>query len=164
MRFQSYPSFRANLQNSTFCAIFVLLNSSINNFKSQEDFIIPILSVYGIPTEIDKKELEIFSELMRQRTAAVEELKIKKDQVSIFFPQDLMPQGLGEEIIIFIDGLTEKPERTEKVKRMLVLNLVDEAHMSFPKATLIECIIRPYTISGFGKINESDGGFWGDVR
>lgn len=123
----------------------------------------PILIVYGIPTETDKKDLEIFSELMRQRVANIEALGIKKEQVSIFFPQDLMSQGLGEEIIIFIDGLTEKPERTEKVKKDLVLNLVDEAHQSFPKATLIECIIRPYTMSGFGKI-EPDGGFWGDIR
>lgn len=123
----------------------------------------PILIVYGVPTETDKQTLEIFSELMRQRTADIEELGIKKEQVSIFFPSDLMTQGLGEEIIVFIDGLTEKPERTEKVKKKLVLNLVDEAHQSFPKATLVECIIRPYTMSGFGKI-EADGGFWGDVR
>jgi len=45
----------------------------------------------------------------------------------------------------------------------LVLNLVDEAHQSFPKATLVECIIRPYVMSGYGKL-ESDGGFWGDTR
>lgn len=123
----------------------------------------PILIVYGIPTEMDKETLEIFSELMRQRTAGIEELKIEKEQVSIFFPSDLMAQGLGEEIIVFIDGLTEKPERTEKVKKQLVLNLVDEVHQTFPKAALVECIIRPYVMSGFGKL-ESDGGFWGDVR
>ncbi|HZJ41985.1 MAG TPA: hypothetical protein VFD51_03145 [Patescibacteria group bacterium] len=123
----------------------------------------PILIVYGIPTETDKETLEIFSDLMRQRAADIEDLGIKKEQVSIFFPQDLMAKGLGEEIIIFIDGLTEKPERTEKVKKQLVLNLVDEVHQSFPKATLIECIIRPYVMSGFGKL-ESDGGFWGDTR
>ena len=123
----------------------------------------PILIVYGIPTETDKETLEIFSELMRQRTADIEELGIKKEQVSIFFSSDLMAQELGEEIIIFIDGLKEKPERTEKVKRRLVLNLVDEAHQSFPKATLVECIIRPYVMSGFGKL-QSDGDFWGDTR
>lgn len=123
----------------------------------------PILIVYGIPTETDQETLEIFSELMRQRTAGIEELGIKKEQVSIFFPSDLMAQGLGEEVIVFIDGLTEKPERTEKVKRQLVLNLVDEVHQSFPKATLVECIIRPYVMSGYGKL-EGDGGFWGDTR
>ena len=123
----------------------------------------PILIVYGIPTETNKETLEIFSEFMRQRTADIEELGIKKEKVSIFFPQDLMAQGLGEEIIVFVDGLTEKPERTEQVKRKLVLNLVDEAHQSFPEATLIECIIRPYVMSGYGKL-KSDGCFWGDTR
>lgn len=124
----------------------------------------PILIVYGIPTETDQKDLEIFSELMRQRAADITGLEIKKEQVSIFFPQDFMAHGLGEEIIIFVDGLTEKPERTDNVKRMLILNLVDEAHQSFPKATLVECIIRPYVMSGFGKLNESDDIFWGDIR
>ncbi len=123
----------------------------------------PILIIYGTPTETEQATLEIFAELMRQRAADVEELGIKKEQVSIFFPSDLMSQGLGEEIIVFVDGLTEKPERTEKVKRKLVLNLVDEVHQSFPNASLVECIIRPYTMSGFGKL-ENDGGFWGDVR
>lgn len=123
----------------------------------------PILIVYGVPTETDTKDLEIFSELMRQRVADVEELNIGVERVSIFFPQDLMAKGLGEEIIIFVDGLTEKPERTDNVKKKLVLNLVSEAHDSFPKATLIECIIRPYIMYGYGKINASDGGFWGDV-
>lgn len=123
----------------------------------------PVLIVYGIPTETNKETLEIFSEFMRKRTADIEELGITKEQVSIFFPSDLMSQGLGEEIIIFVDGLMEKPERTEKVKRQLVLNLVDEAHQSFPRATLVECIIRPYVMSGYGKL-QSDGAFWGDTR
>ncbi len=123
----------------------------------------PILTVHGTPNEMSQQELEIFSELMRNRVASVNDLGLTKEQVSIFFPQDLMSKGLGEEIIIFVDGLTEKPKRTENVKKMLVLNLIDEAHQSFPKATLIECIIRPYSMSGFGKL-ESDGGFWGDVR
>ncbi len=109
----------------------------------------PILIVYGIPTETDKETLEIFSDLMCQRAADIADLRIKREQVSIFFPQNLMTKGLGEEIIVFIDGLTEKPERTEKVKRRLVLDLVDEVHQTFPKAALVECIIRPYVMSGF---------------
>jgi len=102
----------------------------------------PILIVYGIPTETDKKDLEIFSELMRQRTADIEELGIKKEQVSIFFPQDLMSQGLGEEIIIFVEGLFEKPERTNEIKKLLVISLIDQARDSFPKTNLIECLLR----------------------
>jgi hypothetical protein len=50
------------------------------------------------------------------------------------------------------------------VKRKLAMNLVDEAHQSFPKAGLIECIIRPLTSEQgyfYGKL-QSDGSFWGD--
>lgn len=100
---------------------------------------------------------------MRHRTAGIEELKIRVGQVTVFFPQDLMPKGLEEEIIIFIDGLTEKPERTEEVKRKLVLSLILQTYVCFPKSTLIECIIRPYSMSGVGKPG-SDGRFWSRLR
>lgn len=122
----------------------------------------PILIIHGIPTETNKEELSIFCELMRQRTASISDLKIKKEQVSVFFPKDLMSEGLGEEIIIFVEGLKESPERTENVKRMLIHHLIDEAHCSFPKAALIECIIKPYVMAGFGK--ESDNCFFSDIR
>jgi hypothetical protein len=76
-----------------------------------------------------------------------------------------MSQGLGEEIIIFVEGLLEKPERTDDVRKKLALNLVDEAHQSFPKTALIECIVRHNPRQGFcsGKIQE-DGTFWGDFK
>ncbi|HOZ53566.1 MAG TPA: hypothetical protein PK142_02720 [bacterium] len=122
----------------------------------------PILIIYGIPTETNEEDLNIVCELMRQRIASVRELKIEKEQVSVFFPKDLMSKGLGEEIIIFVEGLKESPERTENVKRMLIYHLIDGAHCLFPKATLIECIIKPYVMAGFGK--ESDNCFFSDIR
>jgi hypothetical protein len=75
----------------------------------------------------------------------------------------LLSEGLGEEIIIFVEGLFETPERTDEVRKKLAMNLVDEAHQSFLKANLIECIVRPLNPKqGFcsGKVQE-DGGFWG---
>jgi hypothetical protein len=37
---------------------------------------------------------------------------LARAQVSVFFPMDLLQKGIGEEIIIFVDGLLKKPERT----------------------------------------------------
>lgn len=123
----------------------------------------PILLIYGIPTKTSQKDLEIFSGLMRQRTAGIKELKITKEQVSIFFQPDLMARNSGEEIIVFVEGLTEKPERNDEVKRTLILNLIDEIHQSFPKTTLVECLIRPYTKSGSGKLQKDENAFWIDI-
>ncbi|MCK9439577.1 hypothetical protein M0Q39_05975 [Patescibacteria group bacterium] len=125
----------------------------------------PILIVYGIPTETDKGTLEIFSELMRNRAADIEELGITKEQVSIFFPSDLMAQGLGEEIIIFVEGLVfENPDGASKINKKIVTNLVDEAHQSFPKTRVIECIVRPLNAkqSFCSAKLQQDGTFWGD--
>jgi hypothetical protein len=125
----------------------------------------PILIVYGIPTETDKEILENFSELMRKRAVDIEELGITKEQVSIFFPSDLMAQGLGEEIIIFVEGLVfENPDGASKINKKIVTNLVDEAHQSFPKTRVIECIARPLNAKqGFCSAKlQQDGTFWGD--
>lgn len=84
---------------------------------------------------------------MRQKVADIEELGLKKDQVSIFFPRDLMSQGLGEEIIVFVEGLMEKPERTNAVRRRLATNLIDEVSQSFLKTNTIECFVRPFNVN-----------------
>jgi hypothetical protein len=126
----------------------------------------PILVIYGIPAETHQGDLQIFAQFMKNRVADVEELKIKPEQVTIFCPQDLMNQGLGEEIIVFVESLFERPERTDEVKKKLAMNLVDEVHLSFPRAELIECIIRPLTQEQgyfYGKL-QPDGGFWGDGK
>lgn len=123
----------------------------------------PVLIIYGIPTEMDGQALRTFSDIMRRTASNVKELKITEDQVSVFLPTDLMPKRLGKEIIVFVDGLTEKPERTEKVLKELVLDLIDEVHQSFPEAELVECIIRPYILSGFGRLGPNNS-FRSDIR
>lgn len=121
----------------------------------------PVIIIHGLPADTDQKLLENFFKFIRQKVAGIEELKIVKEQVSVFFPQSLMSKGSGEEIIIFVEDLFERPERTEYVKKKLAKELVDVAHLVFPKTTLIECIVRSLDPKqGFcsGKIQE-DGLF-----
>ena len=75
--------------------------------------------VYGVPETVEKTELESLIGQIQRGVASVQELKLNKDQVTVFFPKDLVPAGLGEEIIIFIKGLIGYSERTPAVKRKL---------------------------------------------
>ena len=104
----------------------------------------PIVFVYGIPDEFaeGKVEKDLFPALLKAVTD-VKELGLQGDQVTIFFPLDKMEKGLGEEIIIFVEGIFEKPERTEDVRKHLAQNLGRAAKSHFPKA-MVECFIRPF--------------------
>ncbi len=104
----------------------------------------PILVVYGIPVDTAQKELESFCQNLISAVYMMPELELKPSDVSVFFPQDLMHSGLGEEIIIFVEGLFEKPERTEDVRQKLAQDLVTVACKYFPRSNLIECLIRPF--------------------
>ena len=116
----------------------------------------PIIIVYGIPSS--KKEsydLEHFCNALIQRTCSIKELNLTKEQVSCFFPADLMNNGLGEEIIMFVEGLFEKPERTEEVRKVLSDKLAECGRKFFPDADLIECLIHPFNPkSGFASISK----------
>ena len=78
----------------------------------------PVLLVYGMPHSIGP-QLPQLCQCLRDTVAAVPELKITDRSVSVFFPTDLCQEGLGEELICFVQGLCAKPERTQRVKRTL---------------------------------------------
>ncbi|PKM91718.1 hypothetical protein CVU82_00730 [Candidatus Falkowbacteria bacterium HGW-Falkowbacteria-1] len=115
----------------------------------------PIIIVYGISEKEDSAFLEMFIDLVRSKVASIEELKIKKEQVSVFLQRDLVVKGLGEEIIIFVEGLISRPERTEEVKKKLAMELVIKVNESFPKTLFVDCIIKPLSsgdICAYGEI------------
>jgi len=105
----------------------------------------PIIFVYGLPLTVKQPELEKFCDELREETCSVPELKLVKDQVSAFFPPDLMNTGLGEEIIMFVEGLFDKPEeRTEDVRKTLAEKLAACGRKFFPDANLVECFVKPF--------------------
>ena len=104
----------------------------------------PIIIVYGISLKAKLPDLEKFCDTLIQRTASVKELKLTKNDVSCFFPSDLMSTGLGKEIIIFVEGLFETPERTEEVRALLADKLAECGKKFFPKADLVECFVKPF--------------------
>ena len=104
----------------------------------------PVLVIYGISEQMSRK-LEEFTETLINTVAySVAELQIETSDVSVFYPKDWMPRGLGEELIIFVDGLFDKPERTEAVRGRLAEAITETAYEFFPQTGLIECFIRPF--------------------
>ncbi|MBU1102822.1 hypothetical protein KJ853_04200 [Patescibacteria group bacterium] len=69
--------------------------------------------------------------------------------MTCLFPPDLMLYGLGEEIIVEIDGLFAKPERTLEVCHRLAACVGSAIKNLYPKAK-VECFITNfYPAQGF---------------
>lgn len=85
----------------------------------------PVLIVYGIPGEIDQKELDKLTETLR---SIVKEKAQPVGRILVFFPTDLKQQRSGEEIACFVNGL---PNRQ---KALLVANAIYVALADFAKS------------------------------
>jgi hypothetical protein len=103
----------------------------------------PIITVCGLPVYLGEDQLQSLTHRFVERIVSVEELKLTEKDITIFFPANRMMQVLGEEIIIFIDGLFEKPERTPAVRYRLSNELGLTAKHNFPDA-LVEVIPRSF--------------------
>ena len=105
----------------------------------------PILTIHGVPEDMPKKALERYWKDLRKEVASIPELNLKAEQVSAFFPSDRLSTGLGEEIIIFVDGLFERPDRTTEVQNELAGALVKITAKHFRRnPLLVECFVRSF--------------------
>lgn len=107
----------------------------------------PVIVVFGLPGEIDEETIENVYENLAAVVLQVEELRLQKHQITFFFPPDRMKMDLGKEIVIFVFGLTDKPERTEAVRNQLASNLMNQMKLNFPDAKLVECFVYPFNLA-----------------
>jgi hypothetical protein len=110
-----------------------------------------IVKVFGIPAEMQEPEIGGLYRRLVEATVEVKKLGLTDRQIAVFFPSDRMKMGLGKEIIIFVEGLFEKPERTEEVRNRLARALGETAREVFPNATVVECLINSF---------KPQAGFW----
>jgi len=112
----------------------------------------PVAKVYGLPEMKEEALVELYETILTA-IVSVKELNLRESDITVFFPTDMMKKGLGDEIIIFVDGLFEKPERTKKVKDRLAQTIVaftrfffsrtgKKANIKEPK--LVECFVRSF--------------------
>ena len=101
----------------------------------------PVIFVHGTPANVAGHTLEKVLEGLQRAVASIEELKITKDQVTVFFPPDRVEKGLGEELIVMIEGLYARPERTAGVLNRLAQKCAQVVHEHF-RSALVECFVQ----------------------
>jgi len=122
----------------------------------------PVLIIYGIPRGISEKHIDLLQGTLKSAVTEINELAIDQSQVTcllplqhpepreIFIPSSGWPQS--KEIIIFIDGLFDKPQRNAKVRSKLAESVGKAMKKFFPEA-LVEVFVRPFN---------PDQGFWAE--
>lgn len=100
----------------------------------------PVIKVYGVPDSVNEEKLRTITDSLVEVVVLTKELKLTGKQVSVFFPTDRMKWGLGEEVIAFVEGLFDYPERTSAVLGDLAFHLGRALHDYFPNA-FIECFV-----------------------
>jgi len=101
----------------------------------------PLLVVHGVSDFYGLGEFE--DSLINTVAYSVKELKLKPSDVSCFFPKGKMTRQ-GEEIIVLVECLTAKPDRTDEVRDRLANAIVQTVRHYFPDMNLIECFIKPF--------------------
>lgn len=116
----------------------------------------PIITVQGIPDGAGRLWLGTHVRKTLQAAAAkIKELGLKQEDFIIKFPTDRTDEHEGEgKIIVTVDGLFIKPERTKKVRKRLAKALGKAVAKIYPYALVI-CIVHPFN---------PDDGFWTSVK
>lgn len=110
----------------------------------------PVILVFRVPESINEVGLVNLCEGLKAAVVSVTALGLTPDEVSVFFPTDRLKVGLGEEVIVFVDGVFEKPERTPIVRAELAQVVGNKVKSFFPKA-FVEVFVR-----GFNPVQ----GYW----
>lgn len=109
----------------------------------------PVLTLYGIPRNLrDRPQLldELVDVWLPEAVASIPEMKITTSQVTVFIPDDLRTRRPRTKLIVFIEGLWMREERTPEVRQRLadaVRDCLEEFVLTFlPECELIEVIPR----------------------
>ncbi len=111
----------------------------------------PVIKIWCLPANQTEKKLNKVHQSIVSAVVGIPELGLKdqNDMTCLFVP-DLMSYGLGEEIIVEIGGLFEKPERTKEIRQQLAKNVGLGIKKLYPKAK-IECFVSSFN---------PENGFW----
>lgn len=104
----------------------------------------PVIKVWCLPLNQSESDLNHLHRTIVKAVTAIKELGLQdENDMTCLFPSDLMSYGLGEEIIIEINGLFEKPERTVKVHQRLAASVGAAVKKLYPGAK-VECFVTSF--------------------
>ena len=111
----------------------------------------PVIFVYGIPDKYPLEKLGEFCKTLQNAGQDNPSLRLRPNQVSVFFPRDSLQEGLSEEIIIFVEGFFDYASRTIQIMNEYAETLGKIAKKFFPDA-FVECFIETF--------KKMEQGFW----
>jgi hypothetical protein len=126
----------------------------------------PVIKVWCLPPNQSEEQLNELHNSIVDAVIGIKELGLKseKDLTNLFVP-DLMRYGLGTEIIVEIDGLFVKPERTAEIRNRLAKAVGRAVERLYPKAEKIECFVRPFDpADGFSSSQERNIPSFADIK
>lgn len=105
----------------------------------------PIIKIWCLPPKQTEQDLNNLHQAIVAAVVSVSELGLKDEtEMTCLFVPDLMVYGLGDEIIVEITGLFEKPERTEEVLQQLAKNVGQAVKELYPETNKIECLVYSF--------------------
>lgn len=102
----------------------------------------PIVFIYGVHPDMPNKA-ELIPKIQKA-VESVKNLELSRHQVTVYMPGDLVKEGLGEEINVFVEDLHAKPGRTDAERDELADKLKKACLDFFPNNPLVECVVPPY--------------------
>ena len=99
------------------------------------------IRIYGTPS--DRLSIKTISiGIIKEALAGLPKMDIGEESVGVFFVPDYVEEGLGEEIVIFIDELTRNARDSKD--RDLIARVVSEILKNiFPTTPVIKCRVQP---------------------
>lgn len=115
----------------------------------------PVIEIWCLPPNQKEEDLNRLHKTIVSSVLSIRELNLKSEKdMTCLFPPDLMRYGLGDNIVIKIYGLFERPERTGDVLQRLAKNVGAGVSRLYPKSK-IECFVFPFNPSqGFWSSGE----------
>jgi hypothetical protein len=117
-------------------------NKTTVHYLKEEELTMVTLIVYGIPPDFAKDNLLKFCNDLCgviQRTF----YEIERSGVCAFFPPERLKDGLGEEIVIFVEGLYLRKKGAEDLRNMLAEHLCILTKQFFP-STAVDVHVRAF--------------------
>ncbi|KPJ54827.1 hypothetical protein AMJ47_03185 [Parcubacteria bacterium DG_72] len=117
-----------------------------------------IVKVWCLPSGTTEDKLNHIHRAIVEAVVSISELGVKDEKGMVcLFPPDLMKYGLGEEIIVEIDGSSDLDRPLPETRKQLAECVGKSVSDFYPDAT-VECLVRDFDpFQGFWKGSQRIG-------
>ena len=110
-----------------------------------------VLTIYGVPQRTSSLQINVYLRPeLKKVVAGISELGLSPKEVDVFLHQEnTEDSGFAESqegIVIFIDGIFERPACTDEVWNRLARAVVEKIkELKFIECDKVKCFVRPLT-------------------